>query len=527
MSYRDYRVRAVASREGCSTLALALGALALLIAAPAGAASISFAWDPPTPPDSGVVQIDGYKVYYDIDTGHPYEGTFADQGPSPIDLPIESIEDPNTPRVTLTGIDSCTFGYFAVTAYNSAGESGYSEELADYVVYRPTVLALKGGANSLLVSWDPLPVDDSGVLSSYAVHYDTDAPEVPYNGTGADQGDSHITVAADTTTLLMTGLDEGLTYHVVVGAHCAISGDRFSRPASGDPGACADDPDCDDGVACNGAETCSAPGCQVGSPYCAGDSLWCTDDCDETGAVTCDLLQPLTCLIDGVCWRAGISNPVNDCALCIPGTSSSAWTPAAQWSQCDDGDPCTSGESCQSGICTGGSGTCPDGGFPDTSIADVNLPDTLEADAGAADTAVPDTAAPDTLEADAGAADTAVPDTGAADTAATDTAAPDTAAPDTTAPDTAVVDTARPDTGAVDSAGGTDSASPDHSSVTDATSVGLDRAVVTPTGDAGEEPPPAEGCSCAARRGSRTPIALLLIVIGLGARTRRRHLSQL
>ena len=64
----------------------------------------------------------GYKIYYNpySAAGPPYNGTGADEGPSPIDVK-------NQTQFTLHNLSDG--GYrFAVTAYNNYGESGYSTE---------------------------------------------------------------------------------------------------------------------------------------------------------------------------------------------------------------------------------------------------------------------------------------------------------------------------------------------------------------------------------------------------------------
>lgn len=70
----------------------------------------------------------GYKIYYDLDSGPPYNGAFAAEGASPIDIPLSSLADPANPIFTLNiANDGSVFG--AVTAYDSNGnESGYSNE---------------------------------------------------------------------------------------------------------------------------------------------------------------------------------------------------------------------------------------------------------------------------------------------------------------------------------------------------------------------------------------------------------------
>ena len=53
-------------------------------------------------------------------------------------------------------------------------------------------------------------------------------------------------------------------------------------PLVGDGGRCVDDPDCDDGVHCNGAEACVEGTCIEGEPPTCDDSDPCTTDtCNE------------------------------------------------------------------------------------------------------------------------------------------------------------------------------------------------------------------------------------------------------
>jgi len=92
--------------------------------------------------------------------------------------------------------------------------------------------------------------------------------------------------------------------------------------------ACTQDLDCDDGVACNGAESCDVP---------AGT-------CQPGVAVDCSLL----------------ADPCNDAACVEPG-STCAVTPKVDGFRCDDGYRCTSEDACQSGVCVGGGGGDSDG----------------------------------------------------------------------------------------------------------------------------------------------------------------------
>ncbi|MEJ2724387.1 MAG: fibronectin type III domain-containing protein [Deltaproteobacteria bacterium] len=76
---------------------------------------VTLAWDS----DSAV---DGYKLYYKAgSSGPPYNGTGAAEGDSPVDVGWFS-------EFTLRALSDGEDYYFAVTAYNSEGESGYSNE---------------------------------------------------------------------------------------------------------------------------------------------------------------------------------------------------------------------------------------------------------------------------------------------------------------------------------------------------------------------------------------------------------------
>ena len=73
------------------------------------------------------------------------------------------------------------------------------------------------------------------------------------------------------------------------GEGCDEAGDVCIPP-------CAIDADCNDGVFCNGAETCDAGSCQAGSDPCPGQG------CDEAGDV-CVACAPLeaSCEVNSDC----------------------------------------------------------------------------------------------------------------------------------------------------------------------------------------------------------------------------------
>ena len=124
------------------------------------AAQVTLAWDANTETD-----LAGYKVYYKTSSPiEPYNGTGADQGPSPITIPLYELTNPDSPEYTLTGLDENEDYYFVVTAYDNedpVNESAYS----NWVSNSKNRLAVDFGTYGLwyydgsgwtsLAGWDP------------------------------------------------------------------------------------------------------------------------------------------------------------------------------------------------------------------------------------------------------------------------------------------------------------------------------------------------------------------------------------
>ncbi len=74
------------------------------------------------------------------------------------------------------------------------------------------------------------------------------------------------------------------------------------------------------------------------------------------------------CFIDGVCRLTGAVNPANECEACVPGISSTSWSPRSSGIDCaDDGDACTSDVCDGAGACghpPAPAGTLCSGGTP-------------------------------------------------------------------------------------------------------------------------------------------------------------------
>jgi hypothetical protein len=107
-------------------LLLALYALLFLFTGFCFAADVTLQWDSNTESD-----LAGYKIYYNIYSGEPYDGEDADQGPSPITVYINELDNSSNPEFTLTGLDEAETYFFAVTAYDYEElESDLSNEIS-------------------------------------------------------------------------------------------------------------------------------------------------------------------------------------------------------------------------------------------------------------------------------------------------------------------------------------------------------------------------------------------------------------
>ena len=92
-----------------------------------GAENVYVSWNANSESD-----LAGYKLYYDVDSGEPYSGTYATQGASPIDIPLNALNDAASPTFILAVPDGAIFG--AVTAYDQGGnESDFSNEATTIV----------------------------------------------------------------------------------------------------------------------------------------------------------------------------------------------------------------------------------------------------------------------------------------------------------------------------------------------------------------------------------------------------------
>ena len=122
---------------------------------------------------------------------------------------------------------------------------------------------------------------------------------------------------------------------------------------SAPPPACVSDAACDDGLFCNGVETCGLTGCQAGTPVACDDAVACTVDACDEAANACTHTASNAACDDGL-----FCNGVETCGL----TGCQTATPVV----CDDAVACTV-DACDEGAnaCThmASNAACDDGLF--------------------------------------------------------------------------------------------------------------------------------------------------------------------
>ncbi|MBI5501167.1 MAG: putative metal-binding motif-containing protein [Deltaproteobacteria bacterium] len=146
-------------------------------------------------------------------------------------------------------------------------------------------------------------------------------------------------------------------------------------PATGACTHVTSDPPCNDGLYCNGVESCAvASGCVAGTAVSCDDSIACTvDTCDESADTCQHVANHALCGAGMACIpsRGG----------CVPGTLCSLP------SECSDGVFCNGAEDCVSSLCVGGtapdcndSNACTIDSCSETAGACVHVPQDRDAD---------------------------------------------------------------------------------------------------------------------------------------------------
>ncbi len=165
-------------------------------------------WDP-------VSGATSYTIYYSTTKGAS-DGSKAASG---------KIENATSPYV-VTGLTNGVTYYFTVTAVNSQGESGASEEPSTVPVpgpTSPTDVSVAGGNGQISVTWGAVTDADS-----YNVYYGTSSGVTKITG---------IKIANAVSPQVVSGLQNGTTYYVVVTAvneagESAESAEKSATPSS-------------------------------------------------------------------------------------------------------------------------------------------------------------------------------------------------------------------------------------------------------------------------------------------------------
>jgi hypothetical protein len=149
-------------------LLVLLSIIAIFSTGQALARDISLAWD-----ENPETDIEGYRVYYKAGSSSlPLDGIAAAEGASPID-----VQDNVT--ATLTGLPDGQIYYFAVTAYNTAGQESPLSEMvvSDWVpgLYYPVLDEVVTPAE-VTFSWESAPIGDD---MTYTLYYGTDPTQEP------------------------------------------------------------------------------------------------------------------------------------------------------------------------------------------------------------------------------------------------------------------------------------------------------------------------------------------------------------
>jgi len=134
----------------------------------------------------------------------------------------------------------------------------------------------------------------------------------------------------------------------------AVGTDAAMRDAgstdAGPPRTCMTDPDCDDGLVCNGTQTCAMGTCAVAMPGpTCDDAVDCTNDSCAEPSGTCNRVPD-----DSRCTPGKICDPARGCVDPAP---------CATDAECDDGNFCNGAETCDpaSGCRSGAAPMCDDG----------------------------------------------------------------------------------------------------------------------------------------------------------------------
>ena len=166
--------------------------------------------------------------------------------------------------------------------------------------------------------------------------------------------------------------ETGGNCHVVAGTPCTDDGNVCTDNTCNGSGSCAvtdNIASCNDNVFCDGPDHCSAGSCSQHDGDPCNDGVSCTvDSCDENARTCSNAAQDSLCDDGLFCNGTETCDAVNDCqagvAPCSDGNSctidncneagdSCSYDALPEFAACDDGSKCTIGDECTGGGCVG------------------------------------------------------------------------------------------------------------------------------------------------------------------------------
>ena len=305
------------------------------LVAVAGDTCVDLDWDDNTEPD-----IQEYGIYRSTTSGGPYGEVDSD--------------DPSA--YLNCGLVNGTTYYYVVTAKDTGGdESGYSNEVSATPtappLLPPTNVAATAGDATVYISWDQ---NTDPRVDGYGVHRSTTSGG-PYSPIACTQETYH----TDNSVV------NGTTYYYVVVSISGQDESDYSEEVSATPTAepeCSVPADCDDGVYCNGAEDCVDGSCVAGTAIDCDDGVGCTDDSCNEATDSCDNVPNDANCDNGLyCDGAETCDVVLDCQLGsdpCPGQLCDEDGDFCYDPGCDDDGICELGEDCHTcpNDCFSGSG---------------------------------------------------------------------------------------------------------------------------------------------------------------------------
>lgn len=287
------------------------------------------------------------------------------------------------------GIDAAVNNVLAadVMIVHAAGNAGTNS--ADYLGNKAGVLnvaatdqsGVKAGFSNF-GSWVDIAAPGVDIISTWH-QYDDPGPDYVAVLDGTSMAAPHAAAVAALLESCNPALSGPDKFALMVDNTCTagspdiggILNAKLALDAAGCGGGCTSDPECDDGDACNGAETCDLGSgtCQPGTPVDCDDGDACTiDSCDpgsgacSNDAIDCD--DGNECTSDACVGGACENTPLADDTACSVGVccGGACVAPACGFdADCDDGDACTvdacfNGGSCAA-VCDNDPISCPPG----------------------------------------------------------------------------------------------------------------------------------------------------------------------